>query len=585
LSERESEIESAAKTNQQREEELAALRKELDNLRGAASQAADSEEALSSEIESLRAEQESKSAALDEARKEVEALRAELKQRDEAISSAEQSSTEQSEMLARMQEEMEALRSEAHQKLSSEENLEEELNALRNAQTSKTKELEEARIEVESLKESLKKRDEAKALAERRVALMRNGDGSQTRLLLFALVVILALAGVIGFLLYRGAPGLQGDQGTATAQSQGAAAATPLSYGFPSDHSVGELFVRPVNNPEGSAWKPLRKAKGTVLIPTSEALRLEVSPEITDLSFLTEMGPNPLHSLAIAADAVNSDNLATLKEIHGLKSITVRARTGAATHEATLHNALPGVKVRAENIGGAATATATPAPPRTAPPARTITFPNRTIGFVYFRSWKSTNNDDWKRAGDAQGTVSVPEGKDAKLEVGYDAGKDLSPLAKLKPDALDSLTLIGEYVTDRQLSYVTGLTGLRRLDMNCENVTDAGIAKLAKLTGLRTLVITNAQMTNEGLRALEPLRNLQELRMDHVKITDQGLGVLSSFPHLQDLSISHADITNKGTNQLKPLKQLKRLSIQDTGVSNAMLTLLESDLPNTKIIH
>jgi hypothetical protein len=178
---------------------------------------------------------------------------------------------------------------------------------------------------------------------------------------------------------------------------------------------------------------------------------------------------------------------------------------------------------------------------------------------ILTRPWNSTDVKAWIRLGPARGTVSIPAGVAVKLVVVQEQVRDLSPIARLSPDAIQSIILVGNDLTDDAMSCIAGLTGLRQIEVTSTNVSDAGIAGL------------------KGLRAL------QELSLYGVKLTDDGLAMLESFPHLETLNIGQCGISNAGLVHIKKLATLRRLSISGTKVSPEGLTVLKYDMPQCRI--
>jgi Leucine-rich repeat (LRR) protein len=184
------------------------------------------------------------------------------------------------------------------------------------------------------------------------------------------------------------------------------------------------------------------------------------------------------------------------------------------------------------------------------------------VGALQVRDWRKTDVTAWKPFGRAaRGPVAIPAGTAVKLIVGQNDSKDLTPLRRLAPDALDALILVGNDLTDEGLASIEGLTGLRRLEINSTNATDAGVARLKGLTALR------------------------ELDLYGLKLTDEGLAVLENFPKLERLAIAYCGITNAGLVHVKKLSGLRRLIIAGTRVSPEGLTVLKYDMPRCEIIH
>ncbi|HOT49794.1 MAG TPA: hypothetical protein PLI07_02380, partial [Candidatus Hydrogenedentes bacterium] len=191
---------------------------------------------------------------------------------------------------------------------------------------------------------------------------------------------------------------------------------------------------------------------------------------------------------------------------------------------------------------------------------RTLVFPNnRSMGQLFERDWNATGAKPWKPIGRAERTITIPAGKVVKLVVNQSDSKDLSPLVPLGPDALHTLVLIGNDVTDVSMASLAGMTGLRRLDVNSSGVTDAGLKHLANLS------------------------NLRELSLAGLKMTDEGFSVINHFPLLESLSVTDCAITNAVLPHVKKLTGLRRLTISGTKVSQEGMTLLKYDMPKCEI--
>ena len=202
-----------------------------------------------------------------------------------------------------------------------------------------------------------------------------------------------------------------------------------------------------------------------------------------------------------------------------------------------------------------------PALSQQAPAARTVNFGSRELGKLFTRKWNAGPGSAWTEFGRAKGKVVLPANKAVKLEIAYDAASDLSVLAKLDPNALHSIGLIGDNVSDAELRHAAALTGLR---------------------GFRILL--GKRVTDKGLAVLANMPYLQELELNQVHVTDKGLAFLTETPRLESLSISSAPITNASLTQFKELKMLRKLHIEATAISPRALNIIKIDLPECEIV-
>lgn len=192
---------------------------------------------------------------------------------------------------------------------------------------------------------------------------------------------------------------------------------------------------------------------------------------------------------------------------------------------------------------------------------RTLRFPpDAAIGVVYARAAEPSREngwlygEEWKRLGEARGSVSIPADSEVRLDVGTAAALDLSCLATLNPDDLYGLNLRNTNVNDDSLAHVGRLTGLRNLDLDGTRITDV------------------------GTRHLRPLNRLIEIRMDGFGATEAGFGVgdetlrtmaIGRWSELKTVSVSRSKVTDKGVAALALLKSLVSVDIGGTNVSDA----------------
>ena len=137
-------------------------------------------------------------------------------------------------------------------------------------------------------------------------------------------------------------------------------------------------------------------------------------------------------------------------------------------------------------------------------PPRQVRFPTgHSLGALWMRDRDPEGYAFWEPLGDARGVVSVPDGKELRLNVTPQASTDLSPLAALQPDDLQYLQLSGTRVNNAGLAHIKGLTGLRVLWLYDTQVSDAGLVHLRGLTGLRVLNLRSTLVSTGGVDALQ----------------------------------------------------------------------------------
>ena len=157
---------------------------------------------------------------------------------------------------------------------------------------------------------------------------------------------------------------------------------------------------------------------------------------------------------------------------------------------------------------------------RVGPEERVLRFPSRhSMGVLYGTYWGRRLPDvfdgGWWKIGSARGKVVIPAGNQVWLAVGDRAATDLSPLAGLEPDALQTISFDSTSVSDEQVIHLRGLTGLRDLGLGVTNITDEGLAHISCLSKLRRLDLRETRISDDGLRHLSGLKELRVLRLAH----------------------------------------------------------------------
>jgi hypothetical protein len=190
--------------------------------------------------------------------------------------------------------------------------------------------------------------------------------------------------------------------------------------------------------------------------------------------------------------------------------------------------------------------------------ARMLKFPDaRALGALHFRPW---DGKEWKQAGAAKGAVNVPANTAVKLVMDQDAKKDLAPLKDLDPNALQSLVVIGNDLTDELFTPVEHLTGLLSLE------------------------VMSGSLTAASLERLRPLVMLEELSLDSVRLGDDAMEVLNSFPRLRSLGLHGSTVSNAAAVTIKKLRGLKRLDIRGAEVSKQAVVLFETDMRTCELV-
>ncbi len=140
-------------------------------------------------------------------------------------------------------------------------------------------------------------------------------------------------------------------------------------------------------------------------------------------------------------------------------------------------------------------------------------------------------------------------------------------LAALRPfAALQGLTL-GPTITDRGLSRVQGLSGLRRLGLHHTKIGGEGLRSVQGLHDLVQLDLSGTPIRDETVPCLKVLPQLQLLNLSNTAITDASMSQIKDLPNLYCLMLIDTRISDGGLRYLKSATQLRWLFVERTRVT------------------
>ncbi len=298
---------------------------------------------------------------------------------------------------------------------------------------------------------------------------------------------------------------LPDDEQPAAAEPAAASPPGPRVVQFPEGRSLGKLLVRDWDSKQWD-WVDLGPARGAVSIEAAKELYLQLDPAAAnDLSAFRALDPADLQSVTLAGSPVTDVQLENLGGLAGLRTLDLRRVPISATSirtlmrlrslrdivlpaqldgdaRARLARALPNTSVRID----AAPAVSTAATRTASPGARSVQFPDRAMGLLMVRAW-DLPIWNWVELGPARGAVQVPANRELMLVVYPEWKDDLSPLARLSANDLQSLHLRPAAIGDSQVAHILHLDGLRTLDLRDTNITPAGVRQLAALRNARRI--------------------------------------------------------------------------------------------------
>lgn len=616
----------ASQTNEEHEAQLAALQQEMDALRNNAEQASSSEAKLTQELEQLRANEANKSGALDQARDEVEKLRAALEAQQTAMADAAEAGPQDEAALRRMQEELIDLHQRANEASESEKRLADEMQQLRRNEASKTGALKDARDQLTRLQVDLKDREAAAAIAakerderdgvirelqqelaglrersesnnlsseqlEAELARIESEGGVKAELLGEVHGEVDALRDTLAerdaalarsqYLLKRAKDRNRNPRGmyilfvilllvsgAYVYWNESSRQETPEveirpELRFPTDYSLGSLYSRAATSRSDEDWVPEAEAQGTIYPNTDLVYHLKVDEERADeLIALSRLDPRFIQSVWLPKFEMTDLNLDYIGSLKNLKDLYIDAHQPDADI-ARLQERLPDALITSK-------------PPEvvvfieeTSPPLdRQLAFPtDRAIGRIRVRDWSLSGDDPWNDFTEARGIVRIKAGQEAKLVVDSENATNLTSLETIDPNALHSIEMSGNAITDASLANLRYLTGLQGLNLfYTKNVTDEGFKFLDDLRRLRSVDLYGVPITDEGFAAFDDCNRMQRLFLRSVPITVKSLAMLRKMTSLRTLHLEATGIPEEGLTTLKYDMPWCQISPMDQGV-------------------
>lgn len=221
--------------------------------------------------------------------------------------------------------------------------------------------------------------------------------------------------------------------------------------------------------------------------------------------------------------------------------------------------------------------------------ARIVHFPkDRPVGRLMIRD-KNPNQRPrfkygWELSGQAQGDVTIPTGKQLRLEV-YEDAMDITFISELRPNDLESLSLNRTNLVDEDFVHLKDLTGLVELDISSmKQIDGSGLALLSDLKSLRKLTCFNANIADSAMEHISKIPSLEDLSLYMTQIDGFGLIHIKNIKSLKKLSLSKTSITDESLAYLKDMTELKELELYDTQIGDNGLAHLKGLTSLEKLI-
>lgn len=220
------------------------------------------------------------------------------------------------------------------------------------------------------------------------------------------------------------------------------------------------------------------------------------------------------------------------------------------------------------------------------PPERRLHFPDDwSIGTLRARDfgaadpereWWSEHYPSWEFHAAAEGTVTVPAGKEVALLIRCSGSEDFSPLAKLRPGDVDGVSIECSGESSNYMEPLSSLTWLETLQLQQKNIQNEDLRWLKRMNSLKRLSVFAAHLNDGGIAHVGQLTLLKSLRISGEDFTDAGLAHLSNLVSLEEMFLGRRDILGDGLAHLAKLPRLERLDFYAVTVSGAGATHLSA---------
>ena len=140
------------------------------------------------------------------------------------------------------------------------------------------------------------------------------------------------------------------------------------------------------------------------------------------------------------------------------------------------------------------------------------------------------------------------------------------------------LDLAKSGVTDADLKQITGLSNLIKLELSETYITDKGLTDVGRLRGLRELYLYRTNVTDAGLKAFAALENLTVLGLSHTGVSDAGLKDIAKLTSLKSLGLFGTQVTDVGLRELGPCKNLTTIGVGRTLTDKSLQALQQIGL-------
>ena len=158
-------------------------------------------------------------------------------------------------------------------------------------------------------------------------------------------------------------------------------------------------------------------------------------------------------------------------------------------------------------------------------------------------------------------------------------GKRLRPLGKaMLESAMATGALVSPLSTRHSMVRVEFPSGPNLIE-------DSALSALSSIkNNISHINLASTSVTDKAMAFVGGSPNLVYLNLRNTKITDRGIALIAKAQHLEYLNIVGTEITDKSIKTIMMLSNLKSLYTWNSQITEEGIKLIQSSLPNTKIV-
>ncbi len=172
-------------------------------------------------------------------------------------------------------------------------------------------------------------------------------------------------------------------------------------------------------------------------------------------------------------------------------------------------------------------------------------------------------------------------------DAGFAALAPLKELRKLTLWHLGWETPKEDRLTGKGFGALAELPRLEQLNFAGSTVTDEGLAALRAVKQLREVVLYHTWTSDAGMKHLSGLTGLRKVDVGpqfSMRIGDAGVADLATLPALEELKVQETILTYAGSlGRLKQCKALKKLILDRVDAQDAEIERLRNELPGVSV--